>query len=93
MLSFSPVLPLTSALSILCWSAKAALGMGKTDHAMSLTLQVLRREKKNITGLSLRAQAMYLSEQYDDAIKLAREVCTALFVVAVPTPGRPAQPR
>jgi tetratricopeptide (TPR) repeat protein len=125
--ALAQLLPLTSALSILCWSAKAALGMGKTDQVMSLTLQVLRREKKNILGLSLRARcafsdrnlhsrmpldpmhvrlklvhacdqwhssrksafltgsppvncvqtlkahAMYLSEQYDDAIKLARE--------------------
>jgi len=67
------LLPLTNAIAVLVWTAKAALGLGKTDQAMRLTLQVLRRDKTNVLGLALRSHAMYLSEHYDDAIKLARE--------------------
>ena len=72
-LSLGRLLPLTNAMAVLVWTAKAALGLGKTDQAMRLTLQVLRRDKTNVMGLALRSHAMYLSEQYDDAIKLSRE--------------------
>jgi len=63
----------TNSVSVVLWTAKAAVGLGQAAQALRLTLQVLRRERTNLLAYVIRAEAMHHAEQLEDGIKLVRE--------------------
>uniref|UniRef100_A0A7S2RN34 Uncharacterized protein n=1 Tax=Rhizochromulina marina TaxID=1034831 RepID=A0A7S2RN34_9STRA len=63
----------TNAPVVVLHAARAELGLGLCDRALRLTLQVLRADKANGMALRVRAQAMYLSEEFDQAKDLLKE--------------------
>eukprot|EP00037_Helgoeca_nana_P003067 m.37854 g.37854 ORF g.37854 m.37854 type:complete len:625 (-) comp13232_c0_seq2:147-2021(-) len=54
-------------------AARAQLGVGVCDWATRVTLQILRTEPRNPTAYAVRAEALFLLGELDDAMRLVRQ--------------------
>ena len=72
-LTFGSLLQETAAVPVVLGSASADLGLGLTDSASRLTLQVIRADNRCVEGYYLRGRCMYLVGDFDNAVKLLRE--------------------
>mmetsp|Transcript_24227 Transcript_24227/g.72321 ORF Transcript_24227/g.72321 Transcript_24227/m.72321 type:complete len:626 (+) Transcript_24227:66-1943(+) len=70
---FSEVLTHTEPPEVQLLAARAQLGLGVVDWATRLTLQILRRDSRNAAAYAVRAEAIFLVGELDDALKLVKQ--------------------
>ena len=70
---FGNLLLTTSAERVVVGAAKADLGLGLTDSALRLSLQILRKNPQAVEGYRIRGQSMTLAGEFDKAIAVVRE--------------------
>ena len=70
---FGALLRDTKAPCVIVGAAKADLGMGLTDSALRLSLQVIRGDNQSAEGYQVRGQCMYLMGDFDKGLELLRE--------------------
>mmetsp|Transcript_4523 Transcript_4523/g.4667 ORF Transcript_4523/g.4667 Transcript_4523/m.4667 type:complete len:622 (-) Transcript_4523:318-2183(-) len=71
--TFGSLLRETNCSLIVLSAARAELGLGLTDRALRLTLQVLRTDRGCSEAYSVRGQVLYYVGDFDQATKLMRE--------------------
>jgi len=71
--SFGTVLRETKSNRVVVAAAKAEVGLGLTDRAMRLSLQVIRADSTYAEGYEVRALCMLMNGELDNAVKLFRE--------------------
>ena len=71
--SFGAVLRETNSNRVVVAAAKAEVGLGLTDRAMRLSLQVIRADSTYAEGYEVRALCMLMNGELDNAAKLFRE--------------------
>jgi len=70
---FGGLLRDTSAARVVLAAARADLGLGLTDGALRLSLQVIRTDNKNAEGYEVRGHCMFLMGDFENALPLIRE--------------------
>jgi DnaJ homolog subfamily C member 7 len=70
---FGALLRDTKASCVILGAAKADLGLGLTDSALRLSLQVIRGDHQSAEGYHVRGQCMYLMGDFDNGLSLLRE--------------------
>ena len=70
---FGALLRNTKAPCVIVSAAKADLGMGLTDSALRLSLQVIRGDNQSAEGYQVRGHCMYLMGDFDNGLELLRE--------------------
>jgi len=58
---------------VLLGTAKADLGLGLTDAALTMTMRVLRTNSRNAEACQVRGQALFLMGDYEHGLKLMKE--------------------
>ena len=70
---FGALLRDTKAPCVILGAAKADLGLGLTDSALRLSLQVIRGDNQSAEGYQVRGHCMYLMGDFDNGLSLLRE--------------------
>lgn len=71
--TFGSLLGKTSSLKVVLAAARTELGLGQTDRALRLSLQVNRQEPKNAEAYEIRGRAMFFNGDFESALALYRE--------------------
>jgi DnaJ family protein C protein 7 len=70
---FQAAMDLSNSATVQCWMARAQVGLGRCDQANRLMLQLLKTDQANVEACTVRAQALYLSGDFEAALKHLRE--------------------
>ena len=71
--AFAPLLQSTPAPAIVLAAARAELALGQTDRCISLTMLALRRAPTCAAAFGVRGEALALTGDFEQALKLLRE--------------------
>jgi len=66
---FVNVLRVTDAVTAQLWLARAELGLGRCDQVLRRTREIVKADMNNTKALSVRGRALYLTGDYDQAVK------------------------
>ena len=54
-------------------NARVELGIGRTDRALSITLGLLRADSSNVAAYCVRAEALFVCEEFNNATRLLKQ--------------------
>ena len=72
-LLYARLLQHTGAKPVVLAAARAEVALGTVDQALRLTLQVIKGDSSNVEAYSIRGMALFLSADYDQAMKHLKE--------------------
>jgi len=63
----------TEAVIAQLWLARAELGLGRCDQVLRRTREIVKADRKNSKALAVRGRALYLTGDYEQAVKHLHE--------------------
>jgi len=73
---FANILGKTEAVVAQLWLARSELGLGRTDQVLRRTRDLVKADMNNAKALAVRGRALYLTGDYDQAVKHLKQALT-----------------